>query len=259
MVGADFLSFTGRWPSPSEGGSGKNPSSIGVGNDGDDASGSLGALTKCPAHVTADAGPQLSIAGGRRPPPQCRPPLGPAQSRLRMNADPLTHLCVGERVAGPQPQRQGDRGRRVAFPRKRAAWPHDDDRAALAAPVAPLRQLADLRCSVVSVRSPSLSNAHPMAVQDHASVGTHPGRVAPRTSLRPHIAHVRRRFLPRLDVDPNLDDTGCALGVLFQDLDPPGSGRGRCANTSPPFSLSLGSPARSAYADSSAVTNKHAR
>ena len=100
--------------------------------------------------------------------------------------------------------------------RQLAARPHHHHRAALLALVAPLLQLPDLRrCLRLGIsRPPSLSFAHAVPVQHHLAARRPRRRRADRTPRRPTGVDLRRRLLPGLDVEIEVDDMTLALGVV---------------------------------------------
>jgi len=116
--------------------------------------------------------------------------------------------------------------REIRRPCRQKSRSHDHNRAARLAPVPPLQQRADLtlRLRRRVRRTPSLSRAKSVPVQRHLArrCRRHPAAWAARRTAR---IDPRRRLLPRLDVEIEVDDMTLVLGVVVQLLLRRGLGR----------------------------------
>lgn len=230
MVGAKSEMLTRRCASSSEAGAGERSPLAGAGRcvreRGDDPRGTFGALSKCPGPIALHGSPQRAVTRCAGPSTQRRPSLWAAHAAARMRARARAHRGVGQHRAAPQPQRHRDRGRAVADVGQLAPRPHDHHCAARLAPVPPLQKRADLtwRLRRRVRRTPSLSRAESVPVQRHLArrCRRHPAAWAPRRTAR---IDPRRRLLPRLDVEIEVDDMTLVLGVVVQLLLRRGLGR----------------------------------
>lgn len=230
MVGAKSEMLTRRCTSSSEAGARESSTLVGAGRcireRDDDPRGTFGALPKCPGPIAARAPPQRAVTRCAGPSTQRRPSLWAAHAATRMRARARAHRGVGQHRAAPQPQRHRDRGRAVADVGQLATRPHDHHRAARLAPVPPLQQRADLtsRLRRRVRRAPSLPRTKSVAVQRHLA-RCRRCRAAPRTARRTAHIDPRRRLLPRLDVEIEVNDMTLVLGVVVQLLLRRGLGR----------------------------------
>jgi len=254
MVGADSPVVAARCASSGVHDSGEDPmprrADRDVGEALDHPCRSFSALPQRPARVAAYARPQRARSRRLRPPSQRRPSLRPAQLARRPRTRLRAHLVIAQQLARPQPQREHDRGRGVATVRELALRAHHHDRFAVRASVASLREHADgrPRCQLRISRAPALPRTKTVALHDYLPRRGDRRHAAQRAARGPRLLHARRRSLPRLDVEIEVDDMTLALGVVLQSTAPPGLGRAVQLTPTRPSSLVGGPGSRPATA-----------